>query len=349
MKNYARYLRRFAILTVVMLALIATMNWRVDPLQHYRTAAYPPLLVEQSRYRNPGLARHCTAQLVVAGTSVSRHQQPAELQRIFGLPALNLAMDGASAHEQYLLLRLVLRTGHVREVVWDVNYEYLRGKPDWVSDYDGAFPAYLYDDSAWNDVPHYLLNLDTCKNSLRILARRCGIPAYKPRTAASFQEFEPGLKYGPASIEQNIERRRKRKAEFRAQIPEFTREQLRDSFEKNYLSLAREFPAVKFRLYFPPFSSTYFGVLHEIAPELLPVFVQSRDDVFAAALLLGNVELNDLQSDIALISDTSHYSDPIHFDPATHTLVLEHIHNGSHLASQEKLATFKIFLEHSAQ
>ena len=327
-----------------MIAIITTANLSVDPLQHYRPAAYPPLLVEQSRFRNPGLARHCTSQLIVAGTSVSRHQQPAELQRIFGLAALNLAMDGASAHEQFLLLRLALRSGHVKEVIWDVNYEYLRGKPDWVSDYDGAFPAYLYDDGRWNDVSNYLLNLDTCKNTLRVLAGRCGLPAYKPRSVASFHEFKTSQKYGPASIEQNIGRRRLRKGEFRAQIPEFTREQLAESFRKNYLALAHEFPGVKFHLYFPPFSSTYFNVLSEIAPELIPVFLQNRDDVFVATRGLANVELHDLQSNIALISDTTHYSDPIHFDPKTHLLALEWIHNGSHLASHEHLVAVREFI-----
>ena len=347
MKNPARYLRRFAIVTAAVLAIIAVLNWRVDPLQHYRAASYPPLLVEQGRFRNPGLARHAPAEIIIAGTSVSAHIEPGDARAVFGKTALNLAMDGASAHEQFLLLRLALRTGHVREVVWDVNYEYLRGKPDWVSDYDGAFPGYLYDDSAWNDVQHYLLNLDTCKNTFRILARRCGIPAYKPRTTASFQEFESTLKYGPASIAQSIERRRKRKTNFRTLLPEFTRELLRDSFEKNYLALAHEFPTVKFRLYFPPFSAAYFQTIREIAPELIPVFLQSRDDVFAATRALPNVELHDLQSDIALITDASHYSDPIHFDPATHSLVLEWIHDGSHLASPERLATVRDFVERS--
>jgi hypothetical protein len=341
---FARYLRFCAAGAGLLTAAFAGVNWYIDPLQHYRPAKYPALLVEPARYRLPGVARHTTATIAIAGTSVSKNQQPADVQRVFGGETVNLAMEGASAHEQYLLLRLALRKGDIREVIWDVNFEYLRGTPDWVSDYDGAFPGYLYDDSKLNDIGPYLLNLDTCKNSFRVLARKLGVPAYQPRTLESFLTPRPGTKFGPDAVNQAAERRRKQPEGFRALLPQFTREKLRTSFERNYLALAREFPETRFRLHFPPFSSTYFVVMQEVAPELAEVILAHREDVVTLVASQPNVELHDPQSDLALISELSRYSDPIHFGPGTYVDLLAGIKDGRWKSTAARLDSFAQWL-----
>jgi hypothetical protein len=340
-----RYLRLFAILCVVLLAFVAVVNCRVDPLHLYRPIDGPTLLVGAERFRLPGLARHSDAGLIIAGTSVSVHQQPDVFQKFYHDPndprreVLNLAMEGATAHEQYLLLRLALRTGRVKEVIWDLNYEYLRGDPDAISDYDGAFPAWLYDDSALNDVPKYLLSLDTTKNSARILTKK-----YTPRYPSEFSLLKPGIAYGPDAIAKAMERRNKGADAFRKLLPDLTNEKLLASFQHNHASLIREFPQVTFRLYFPPFSSAYFDFLRQQAPELLPIFLRFREDIFAAVKALPNAELHDFQSDIPLITDLNRYADPIHFDAATHVLIASEILAQSHRATEARLAAFKAWL-----
>ena len=335
-----RRLRHWTLLGVVLFASVAATNWLVDPLQVYRRANYPALLVEPRRYRNPGLARNCPEPLVVMGTSASVSLQPRVIKDKFGMPSLNLSMEGASAHEQYLLLRLALQSGKVREVIWDINCEYFRGTPDWVSDYDGVFPSYLYDSYWWNDVTNYLLTADTCKNSLRVMARRVGVSAYRVLSVESFSQF-PQRNYGETAVAAKMERRRQRATEFRQQIPEYSIDRLRGSFGQNCLALTREFPNVRFRLYLPPFSRAYFEYLHEIAPELQSVFMEFRSMLFETTRGLANVELHDLQSELSLLDDLSHFADPIHYDEAMHTQVLEMIRTNSALASAERLESFK--------
>ncbi len=98
---------------------------------------------------------------------------------------------------------------------------------------------------------------------------------------------------------------------------------------------------MRFRLYFPPFSRAYFDFVREVAPELGPVFLQFRDDILAATAGLQNVGLHDLESDYELIGDLAHFSDPIHFDPATHERVLEAIRDDRLRASAERNAAFR--------
>ena len=339
MKTFPRYIRIFLIVITVVLGGIMALNSYIDPLQHFRKATYPALLVKEGRYRLPGLARHSATELIATGTSVTKMQLPAEMKRIFGLDALNLSMDGASAHEQFLLLRLALRTGRVKEVIWDVNFEYLRGTPKWVSDYDGAFPAYLFDDSKANDLSSYLLSIDITKHSAKILARK-----YPIVTVESYQQLPKDFTTAPESMEKAIARRLKGLEKFRALIPEFTDENLRENFRQNFAALIREFPNVRFRLYFPPFSAAYVKFIRQHAPELIPPFLNSRAAVLKEVAALPNVELHDIQSDIPLISDLTHYADPIHFDRAYYTRVLEIIHAGTHRANEHRLAEFSRFV-----
>ena len=335
-----RRLRRYSLVGVLVFAVVIALNWLVDPLQIYRRAHYPALLVEPRRFRNPGLARNCPEPLVVMGTSASVFLQPGVLKEKFGMSSLNLSMEGASAHEQYLLLRLALQSGKVREVIWDINCEYFRGSSDWVSDYDGVFPSYLYDNYWWNDVTNYLLTADTCKNSLRVLARRCGVPAYRVVGVDSFSRF-PERAYGPEAVAAKMERRRQNASAFRQYIPEYSADRLRESFDRNCLSLAREFPDTRFRLYLPPFSRAYFEFLHEAAPELQPVFMEFRAMLFDRTRGLANVELHDLQSELSMLDDLSHFADPIHYDEETHVKVLELIRGGSALASAARMEAFR--------
>lgn len=343
MNQPARYLRIVLVFAALTLAGIALLNWRVDPLQHYRPAAYPPLLAEQERYRLPGLARHAPAETIVAGTSVSVDHDVAIVGKVFGGRALNLAMNGASAREQSLMVALALRHQRRREVVWDIHFEYFRGRADWVSDYDGAFPMYLFDERWVNDIPYYLLNLDTCKSSTRILAAKFGVATYKPRSPESFQ---PMLKadYGPDAIARAMGRRRANAGGFRKLVAEFRPELMRASFEQNCVTLIRAQPGTHFHLYLPPLSSAYFGFLREIAPELIPVFLQFRDDVSALASALPNATLHDPQSDIALITDLRRYRDPIHFNQATAAELIEGMKAGRWKASPERLASFAEWL-----
>ncbi len=173
-----------AVLALVGCVLIALVNWLVDPLQYYRRASYPPEFSDQTRYQNPGLARNYPYDTVIIGTSVSRGFDLAQMRESMHCDAINLSMQGASAREQSLMLDVALRTGRVRRVVWDVNSEFLRGPSDWVPDFEGAFPSYFYTTHPLDKLPHYLLNIDTTKATLRVLLRYGGIPLYHPRNVS---------------------------------------------------------------------------------------------------------------------------------------------------------------------
>jgi len=337
-------------LAVLLITAIGTLNWRIDPLQFYRRAAYPPEFVEQARYQNPGLARNYPYDSVIAGTSVSLGFDAADVRHGLGWDALNLAMSGASAHEQSLILEVAIRTGKVRHVLWDLNFEYLRGSPDWVSDYDGAFPAYFYDENPWNEIPNYLLNADTCKATARVLLGFGHIQLYRRRTVAELSRLESAHPPGRESVLASLERARSAPSVFERQKEDFTVAKLEASFEANFVRVIREHPEITFELWYPPFSIARHAFLAEAAPEVWEQMFEWKRAVTAATAGLPNVRVHDFQGERAVIVDFNHYTDTVHFDAAIRERIIDEISRGTARATVESLAeTEKVIREETAK
>lgn len=322
--THQRYLKLlFGLFLAVGGGLIA-LNWRIDPLQFYRKAAYPPLLIGQKRFQVPGLIKHYDYDTVVIGTSVSENFEARDIKKELSLNALNLSMQGASVLEQKLALTLALQTGKVRNVIWDINFEFLRGDAEWVANFDGSFPFYFYDDNPLNEVNNYLLNVDTAKNSLKILLRRCGLNTYRSFTPDELYPWYRKKPSGAAVVRKSWQlAAAKGRKPFLGEVAEYASAKLNANFDRQVLQLIREHPEVKFTLYFPPNSVGYYAQVAAAAPEVFDHMLQSRQHVFAQTRDLPNVRLFDFQPLPELIYETDNYFDLMHFTHPISNYILE--------------------------
>jgi hypothetical protein len=332
-----RSLAIFAILVVALGALTLALNWLVDPLQYYRKASYPPEFCLQARYQNPGLARNYPYDAVIIGSSVSLGFDAPRVHDELGWNVLNLAMSGASAHEQSLLLEVALRTGRVRHVLWDINHEFMGGDPHWVSDFDGTFPAYFYDTNPWNEIPNYLLNVDTAKASARVVLRRCGLPLAHPNSLAEISRLGHNHPLGLESVLLDWRRDHIITPVFQEHPGDFTLEKLDRSFEENCVRLIAAHPEVEFDLWFPPFTIARQAKLSEIPAVWDNMFLWKADAMRAVAPY-PNARLYDFQGDPNTIHGLDHYSDCMHFDDTIRTRILQAVANHTALATPDSLA-----------
>jgi hypothetical protein len=333
--NHKAYLKIFAGVTVAGAVGLVALNWLVDPLQFYRKAAYPPLLVGQKRFQAPGLAKNYDYDTVIIGTSMSENFQPQQVADKLGGKALNLSLQGASAREQSLMLQVALRSGKVRRVIWELNYEYLRGDPQWVSDYDGSFPFYFYDENVFNDLGHYLLSVDTAKQSLKVLLGRAGVRPYESRAPEDVFSWYRTKQFGVASVRRAWERAAKSRDSFRKQIPEYAAENLNANFDRNILPLLRDHADVKCHLFFPPFLAAYYANVRKVSPQILANLAANRRHVFEQTRGLPNVELFDFQTAEEIIFDLDDYCDLMHFNLRVNDTLLEAIRDGRHQMTAE--------------
>jgi hypothetical protein len=141
------------------------------------------------RFQYPALVRSKQFDSAVIGTSDARLLRPAELDSRFGGHFVNLAMNAATAWEQYRLADLFIReTPHSHMLLMALDHVWcdeealsqrttVRGFPDW-----------MYDDNLWNDLP-YMLNGKTVELSGRVVADHLGFGA--PRFPAGYEVFTP--------------------------------------------------------------------------------------------------------------------------------------------------------------
>ena len=335
---FKRYLAWFCAGFVLAVVGLAATNWVVDPLQFYRKAAYPPLLIGQERFQAPGLARNYDYNAVIIGTSMSINITARQVKEKLGFNVLNLSMQGPSAKEQHLMLRTALRTGKVKHVIWELNYEYLRGDPEWVANYDGTFPYYFYDENAFNEIHNYLLNVDTTKNTLKILLARCGVKTYRSRDLETLFTQRATKQFGKASVQRAWRRAVRGRAALRAQTPDFAVTNLNRNFDLNVLSLIREYPEVQFHLYFPPYSAAYYANVMAAAPEIFEHMIENRKRIFHQTAGLKNVRLHDFQGAAGIIFDVDNYCDLIHFNSQVNDYILESIRDGRQVLTTVELS-----------
>ncbi len=109
-------------------------------------------ITTNARYAFPALARQSAFDSVILGTSTSRLLRPAELDPLFDAHFANLAMNSATAYEQWRLGKLFARYHPAAKVmllgldiVWCESGDRL---PRYT---ERSFPEWMYDDDPWND------------------------------------------------------------------------------------------------------------------------------------------------------------------------------------------------------
>jgi hypothetical protein len=335
--------KHFILLTgafiVVGAAAVAALNWGVDPLQYYRKAKYPPLFQPGKRYQNPALARTYDYDTVLIGTSLSENVSASEVESALGGTFLNLAMSGASMREQKLLLDVAIRAGHVRTVLWEINYEYLRGGPDWVTDFDGPFPFYLYDRNPFNELHTYLLSIDTLKSSLRILAGVSGLIRWEPQPLERMQawDWKTDRKLGADELKKvwRTLQSHASQPEVRTMMGEITAANMNRSFDENVLPLLKAYPQTKFIFFFPPVSVLRHLFYDRLRPGTARDVVLNKRHIIRSLRDVPQVAIYDFQGVESVVTDFSKYYDLGHYSRGVHRWMLDSMAAGEHLATPE--------------
>jgi hypothetical protein len=126
----------------------------LDPFDTLRWS--PPFdrspITTNARYSFPALARNQGFDSMILGTSTSRLLRPAELDPLFGARFVNLAMNSATAYEQWRLGLLFARHHPDAKIALIGLDSVWCGRGEGLEKYtERSFPEWMYDDSPWND------------------------------------------------------------------------------------------------------------------------------------------------------------------------------------------------------
>jgi hypothetical protein len=155
----------FLAIGLLPIAVVASVNYYVDPFQYFRISTPPRFSNMMQRLQHPGIVRNYPFDAVVVGNSmVADIRNDMFVDKNFGTQLLNLSFWGSTVREAAYVLDLALRTRPVKTVLWSTGRESI------LNDFRyGEFPTCMYS-RIWSGLPYcYLLNADVFRESLAIV------------------------------------------------------------------------------------------------------------------------------------------------------------------------------------
>lgn len=151
------------IATLLLLFVVATINYMIDPYAQYRE---PKGYVTNQRLLLPGLSEHLKYESIIIGTSMTENFNQEQINSLFGTKVMKLSIAGSSLKEQYEIANRSIEFGpELKKVFWGLDFfkfnldNYNYNKSD--------IPEYLLDKS-WENDYKYLISLKTLKESFEL-------------------------------------------------------------------------------------------------------------------------------------------------------------------------------------
>jgi hypothetical protein len=274
------------------------------------------------------------------GTSLAIHFRQSDIDRVFGLKSLKLAMSGSSSREQAFVLAAAMARKPKR-VVWEIDDWIFHDTPD--IDANVNLPADLYRRNA-RGIASYLFSGAIARESMWIAARPL-LPSalvLAPATREALFKFPISNVDDINTLQSGddvgaIYNAKRAMAAFRYITDPVRSKYLLDDtdyemkvrvFERDAIGLIRANPGVTFDIYLPPYSILQWVALRETLPETLQS-VYAFSAYFCRRLMdFPNVRLFDFRSVSEVTQDLNNYSDVIHHSPAIDLKVLDWLARG---------------------
>jgi hypothetical protein len=342
MSDSAKRLAQFAACFFLLFGTIVALNFSVDSLQLFRPATfYRPYYMSDPRTQNAGLIRSQTFDTVFIGSSLGMRYRKSDIDRVFGVTSVKLAMSGPSSAELNLIINTAL-SRHPRQVIWQMDDWMFRDGPDInTSQY---FPANLYRMNL-SGVSSYLFSLVTLRESVAVLLRQTRITGLIARTFSRFgiADVNEINTLSPDFDASTIFNSKKATHAFRLyRDPKnlgelaggYNYEAMVKNFERDAIGLIEQKRDLKFTIYFPPYSILQFVALRDFAPNVLDIIYRFNIHALKRLSEMPNVTLFDFRDDNKISHDLDNYMDTVHHSPNIDVRVMEEIRAGLHLVDR---------------
>lgn len=317
-QRYRLLLVAYCLFTLGLVMLICTVNFLVDPLQYYRKAVwYKPILSEEERFQNPGLARNEDYDTIIIGTSMTENFVPSYVNQALGGKTLKLAMRGSTSREHYLIANLALNSGKVKRVIWGLDYFSLRSNEVGA---DNTFPSYLYDNRLWNKMS-YLFNISTLEQSFNdMLYTAFGIG--QSPSLDTLNNWGRTAHYDKERVIRHWNRVKKQEL---AEPKNDSLAAVQNNFTHNIMALIRSHPETEFIIYYPPYSILRQQLWFEVNPNRYQNQREIKKYIYHCLQGLRNVKLYDFQSDADLTYNLNNYLDITHHNEKINEHIIDSI------------------------
>ena len=333
----------FAAAFVSVSVAICLFNFFVDPLQVFGPATlHRPYYLADPRIQGAGLIRSQRFDTIFIGSSLGMRYRKSDIDRIFGVKSVKLAMSGPSSAELNLVIACAM-VRRPRKIIWQMDDWMFRDGPD--IDTSPYFPADLYRMNI-KGIAGYLFNPETTRESFGTLLRQNKITTpialnliwmnYLKLYYDDVNEintFPSGVDLSTIFNSQAAldAYNGYRDPTTRAELAKgYDYDAIVRNFERDALSLIENNPEAEFIIYFPPYSILQFVALRDFAPNVLHTIYRFNVYALTRLSMMSNVTLFDFRDVEPITHNLDNYMDTVHHSPAIDIRVMEEIRDGLH-------------------
>lgn len=346
-----------AVATSVVLSVILPMM-AYDPLGLLASPWRPNKNVYSNlRLALPGILKRKDFDAVLLGTSVMENMSAQQASWRLGHQFANLSLTASDFVERGIVLDHLLRRGRVAMVVMSVDSVYNNQRNGYPL-YPLATWDYLYDQNPFNDLramlnAHFLSCTwrwsveSTCIGSTDSLDHPnawIGDPEQARRfggienwcAARDNHQVRDGLKALNAALA--------RRADREMRWPDAQQQAANATAAVRYvdhhlLRHVRNYPRVKFKLFFPPYHRALYAIWHQTQPNYREAHEAVLRQLVDAARNLPNLEVYAFENQ-AFVDDLANYKDFVHYGPVQDTLILDALASGTARLTSEDIVAY---------
>jgi hypothetical protein len=334
MKIYKKIIRNSFIFTLLILIVVASINFIIDPYKQYGLNRLNPYFLN-SRYLNPGLIKSYSYDTIIAGSSYSENFLINEIDKALGLKSLKVTSSGATAFENKSVMSLALKKEKVKTIILELNPSSFRGDKKRVNNIIKTLPSYLYDDNVFNDY-RYLLNFDVLySENLRAIASNFfGFNEIISNIDFAYY-WADGVSFSEENLFNDLENLKVYKSQIDSKkVSNNSKLQLsKQSFDFNVLQLIKDYPNTKFIIFHPPFSIVAFKWLD--ARNQLDDSLDFKRYIFESTKKYNNVSLYDFQIEKNITHNLDNYLDTHHYSNLVNRWMINQIKKETYLVNQD--------------
>jgi len=326
------------LIAAVLLVLTAAFMIVVDPYFHYHNALdglqYP---MQNEYYQNAGIAKNFEYEAMVAGDSETQNVSTSIVERLWGMTAVKVPNQGAPFVETDLTVKLALKSNPNLKLVIRPLDDYLLNRDPYLMRYSDE-DLYLYDSNPFNDV-RYVFEKETIIDAVTVLNyTRAG------NTTVSFDYYsrtDITETYGNYEL---LEKIFEQKEDFGLSgNHEEIYANVKENVQQNVIATAKEYPAVEFLFFMPPYSACYWKELSDNG--LTDVAVGIERAALEEILKTDNIRVFSFMDCYEITTDWSNYSDEIHFKGTVSDYIIEEMYKGNHEVTLDNLESYLTNLE----
>ena len=349
-KKNIRFVRVVALLVFLCFIPLLSYTFVFDPWQLFHKPWFrEALFLGNPRFQDAGLINSYTFESVILGTSIAQNFSIEEASRVFSSSFINLSIEAGLLSERAIILNRVLQKKKISKVILSLDFmpEITVGK------YKESLPpdqySFLYNSNRIDDCRLYMdwqlfgcWNFkDTCRQVLpgkrverldelyiwqtdnpeeskkRGIEGWCG-PSDTPEISNWMKEtihVAEMMKIGWFPRKENLDKK--------------LEENLTGTFDTYVVPYVRQYPEVKFYLFFPPYSRLRFALLQQGYQSVFDLYCSYIEYVVQEMEEYENVKVFGFETE-PFLDDLNHYIDILHYDPGINSQMLHWMAHKEH-------------------